>query len=122
MMCCEKVRRGQFNVQYHPGLECLGDYPSKHHITSHHQNVRPIYLRTKESPLFLTRVPKPIDMRECVGKTLVGYKNGRPLPVLPRNRSRLHHGLPLNVVPRGGVPSLQVEGCQASNNLQGTSP
>ena len=25
---CEKVRRGNFNVQYHPGLECLGDYPT----------------------------------------------------------------------------------------------
>ena len=25
----------------------LGDYPSKHHITAHLQNVRPIYLHTK---------------------------------------------------------------------------
>ena len=43
------------------------------------------------------------------------YKHRRPLPVLPINRSRLPQGLPLNVVPGGGVPSLQVEGCQASN-------
>ena len=51
----------------------------------------------------------------CVVKILVGYKHGRPLTVLPRNRSRLPQGLPLNGVPGGGVPSLQVEGCQASN-------
>ena len=113
---CEQVRRGNFKVQYHPGLECLGDYSSKHHITEHHQNVRPIYLHTKESPLFLPREMKPIDLRGCVGKNLVGYKHGRPLPVLPRNRSQLPHGPPLNGVPRGGVPGLQVEGCQASNN------
>ena len=24
---CEQARRGNFNVQYHPGLECLGDNP-----------------------------------------------------------------------------------------------
>ena len=88
---CEEVRRGNFNVQYHPGLECLRDYPSKHHSTAHHQNVISIYLHTNESPLFLPRAPKPSDLRGCVGKTLVGYKHGRPLTVLPRNRSRLTH-------------------------------
>ena len=82
--CCEQVKRRNFDVQWHPGLECLGDYPSKHHTTVHHQNVRPIYLHTKDSPLYLTRAPKPSDLRGCVGKTLTGYKNGRPLPVLPR--------------------------------------
>ena len=102
---CEQVRRGNFNVQYHPGLECLGDYPSKHHITANHQNVRPIYLHTKESPLFLPREPKPSDLRGCVGKTLSGYKHRRPLPVLPISRSQLPCGIPLNGVPRGGVPS-----------------
>ena len=65
---CEQVRRGNFNVQYHPGLECLGDYPSKHHSTAHHQKVRSIYLHTKESPLFLPRSPKPSDLRGCIGK------------------------------------------------------
>ena len=50
--------------------------------------------------------PKPSDLRGCVWEKLAGYKHGRPLPVLPRNRSQLPHGLPLNGVPRGGVPSL----------------
>ena len=44
---CDQVKMGNFNVQYHPGLECLGDYPSKNHIIAHHQDVRPIYLHTK---------------------------------------------------------------------------
>ena len=101
---CEQVRRGNFSVQYHPGLEFLGDYPSKHHITVHHQNFRPIYLHTKEPPFFLPRAPKPSDLRGCVGKTLAGYKHGRPLPVLPRIRTRLTRGTPLNGVPHGGVP------------------
>ena len=83
----DQVKRGDFDVQWHPGLECLGDYPPKHHITSHHQNVRSIYLHTKEYPLLLPRAPKPSDLRGCVGKTLVGYKRGSPLPVLPRIRS-----------------------------------
>ena len=51
----------------------------------------------------------------AVGKTLAGYKNGRTLPVLPRKRSQLPQGLPLNGVPGGGVPSIQVEGRQYSN-------
>ena len=100
---CDQVKRGNFDVQWHPGLECLGDYPSKHHITSHHQNVRPIYLHTKDSPVLLPRAPKPSDLRGCVEKTLVGYKRGRPLPVLPRIRSRLPRGT--QEVPWGCVPS-----------------
>ena len=99
---CDQVKRRNFDVQWHPGLECLGDYPSKYHITSHHQNVRPIYLHTKDSPLYQTRAHKPSDLRGCVGKTLAGYKRGRPLPVLPRIRPRLpretqrvpHYGMP----------------------------
>ena len=99
---CDQVKRGNFDVQWHPGHECLGDYPSKHHITSHHQNVRPIYLHTKESPLLLPKAPKPSDLRGCVGKTLAGYKRVCPLPVLPRIRSLLPRGT--QEVPRGGVP------------------
>ena len=102
---CDQVKMLNFNVQYHPVLEFLGDYPSKHHITAHHHNVRPIYLHTKESPLFLPRSPKPSDLVGCVRKTLAGYKRGRPLPVLPRIRSRLPREIPTYEVPCGGVPS-----------------
>ena len=57
----------------------------------------------------------PTYMEVYVGKTLAGYKHGRPLPVLPRNISQLSQRLPLNGVPGVGLPRLQVEGCQASN-------
>ena len=40
-----------------------------------------------------------------VGKTLAGYKCGRPLTVLPRSISQLPRGLPINGVPCSGVPS-----------------
>ena len=82
---CDQVKRRNFDVQWHPGLECLGDYSSKHHTTSHHQNVRRIYLHTKDSPLYLTRALKPSDLRGCVGKTLAGYKKGRPPSSAPKN-------------------------------------
>ena len=75
---CDQVKRRNFDVHWNPGLECLGAYPSKHHTTSHHQNVRPIYLHTKYSPLYLTRAPKPSDLRGCVGKTLADTKGGAP--------------------------------------------
>ena len=54
--------------------------------------------------------------KRIIGITMAGYKHGRSLPLLLRNRSRLPQGLPLNGFSGGGVPSLQVEGCQASNN------
>ena len=43
------------------------------------------------------------DLWFPVGKTMVGYKRGRPLPVLPRIRSRLPRGT--QELPQGGVPS-----------------
>ena len=46
-----------------------------------------------------------ISIGHVVGKTLADYKHGRPLTVLPRSRSQLPRGLPLNGVPRGGVSS-----------------
>ena len=97
---CDQVEEGNFNVQWHPGLENLGDYSTKHHEASHHINVRPIYLHTKTSPLELPRAQKPSDLRGCVGSTTEGYKRGRPLPVFPTTarppsvRSRLPRGGP----------------------------
>ena len=40
----------------------------------------------------------------CVGKTLAGYKHGRPFLVLPRIRSQLPCGITTHGVPRGGMP------------------
>ena len=49
---CDQVCRKIYNVQYHPGLENLGDYNSKHFEVGHHLKVRPVYVHTRNSPLF----------------------------------------------------------------------
>eukprot|EP00978_Attheya_sp_CCMP212_P018972 scaffold52559_cov64-Attheya_sp.AAC.3 len=82
----ETVKEGNFDVKWHPGLENLGDYTTKHHETEHHVNVRPIYLHMKESPRTLPRAMKPSDLRGCVGNKAGGYRTGRPLPIIPRSR------------------------------------
>ena len=55
---CDQVKEGNFDVQWHPGLENLGDYTTKHHDAKHHMNVRPIYLHTKDSPRTLPKIDK----------------------------------------------------------------
>ena len=40
----DRVRQGQFLIYWKPGKENKGDYFTKHHPTSHHREVRPIYL------------------------------------------------------------------------------
>ena len=49
---------------WHPGLENLADYPLKHHDTRHHICVRPFYLQTPTSPLFLPRAETPNQLRD----------------------------------------------------------
>ena len=38
-MCDQVLLQKLFDVQYHPGLENLGDYSSKHHDAGHHIKV-----------------------------------------------------------------------------------
>ena len=42
-----------FIFYYQPGLENLGDYPSKHHTADIHQHVRPYYVHMNNSPTLL---------------------------------------------------------------------
>ena len=47
----DRVKQGQFQVYWEPGLHNLADYTTKHHSGSHHKLVRPIYLyNAKHSP------------------------------------------------------------------------
>ena len=55
----DKQQQGEFNITYHPGQEILANYQSKHHIGSHHTNIRPWYLHTKNSPFVLPRALAP---------------------------------------------------------------
>ena len=41
---CDQVKRGLFDVKWHPGQENLGGYQSKNHLRKHHVHVRPMYL------------------------------------------------------------------------------
>lgn len=80
-----------FDFQYHPGLENLADYPSKHHTGSHHMEVRPYYVHMPNSPRYLVRAAKPSVRRGCVksGKT-TNYDSKYPLPKL----TRVSHTMP----------------------------
>ena len=56
------------NVEYHPGLENLGDYPTKHHTGAHHKHVRPYYVHEEgRSPTILPRAERPSARQGCVG-------------------------------------------------------
>ena len=52
---CEKDAQNVYSFQWHPGMENLADYQSKHHPGAHHTTVRPYYLHEKNSPRELPR-------------------------------------------------------------------
>jgi hypothetical protein len=35
----DKIAQGMYDISWHPGMENLADYQSKHHLGSHHANV-----------------------------------------------------------------------------------
>jgi hypothetical protein len=39
----DKVAQEMYDITWHPGLENLADYQSKHHVGLHHVAVRPYY-------------------------------------------------------------------------------
>ena len=80
---CDQVKRKQFDVQYHPGQENLGDYNSKHHETKHHRDVRPIYLHMQNSPRTLSRAMTASSLRGCVLNLRKGSTRPAPLTQLP---------------------------------------
>ena len=85
----DQVKRGNFDVQWHPGLENLADYFTKHFIGKHHQQVRPWYLQTNNSPRFLPRAAAPSTLRGCVGTLPDGYTKAGPLPRIDPYLSRV---------------------------------
>eukprot|EP00804_Cyclotella_cryptica_P013531 CCRYP_017239-RA/>CCRYP_017239-RA protein AED:0.45 eAED:0.45 QI:0/0/0/1/1/1/2/0/507 len=75
----DQVACKQFSVHWHPGLENMGDYYTKHHPTSHHQRVRPYYLFEPTSPLELPRAPTPEELRGCAK---IPFSASRQNPVI----------------------------------------
>ena len=92
---CDQVKRGIENVEYHPGQECLADYPSKHHDPRHHIKVRPIYQHERDLPIFLPQAMKPSNLRGCVGHIPGKYKRSLPMPVIQQAVQRLSSAQPL---------------------------
>jgi hypothetical protein len=77
-----------FAFLQHPGLENLGDYPSKHHTGAIHQHVRPYYIHEKNSPLVLPRALQPSARRGCAEILADPYHKQVPLPRIPNYRAQ----------------------------------
>jgi hypothetical protein len=69
-----------FKFYCQPGLENLGDYPSKHHTADIHQHVRPYYVHMDNSPTLLPRAMKPSTCRGCAEILGDPYSKKSPLP------------------------------------------
>ena len=78
----DKVAQEMYDLSWHPGQENLADYQSKHHVGSHHVNVRPYYLHMDNSPQYLPRALRPSTLKGCVGTLKDGYIRKVPLPRL----------------------------------------
>jgi hypothetical protein len=61
----DQVTHKQVRVLWHPGLENLGDYVTKHHGPKHHQHTRPYYTQQSNSPRHLSRALAPSALRGC---------------------------------------------------------
>jgi hypothetical protein len=69
-----------FKFYYQPGLENLGDYPSKHHTADIYQHVRPYYVHMDISPMLLLRAMKPSTCQGCAEILGDPYSKKSPLP------------------------------------------
>ncbi len=79
-----------FDLTWHPDIENLADYQSKHHVGSHHVKVRPYYLHMKNSPIEIQRALRPCTLKGCVGTLKGGYVHNVPLPRVPQVQSASH--------------------------------
>jgi len=101
----DQVENKIIDVSWHPGAECLADYPSKAHPPSHHQKVQPFYQHEDTSPRVLPQAPASRTMRGCVG-TNNGYLHGKS-PLLD----------PTSIVPPGTVAATACAIHQATQAL-----
>ena len=76
----DRVAQNQYHVHWEPGETNLADYYSKHHPSSHHVKVRPLYVHTKESPKWLPPakniVKQQPDLKGCVNPTGISDPTG----------------------------------------------
>jgi hypothetical protein len=61
----DQQKQGQFDICWEPGKTNLADYTNKHHPSSHHKRVRPIYLYMRdESPRTLQGCIEILSLNE----------------------------------------------------------
>ncbi len=84
------IAQKMYDVSWHPGMENLADYQSKHHIGSHHVRVRPWYLHMENSLRYLPRAQSRSTLKGCVGTLKDEYVCNVPLPRAPRIQSANH--------------------------------
>ena len=102
---CEKDAQNVYSFKWHPGMENLADYQSKHHPGAHHTAVRPYYLHEKNSPLELPRAIRPSTLKGCVGTLKDGYVRNVPLPRVPQIQSAKQIAPSAKqIAPKAGIP------------------
>ena len=84
---CKKEAQDVHSFEWHPRMENLAYYKSKHHPGAHHTVVRPYYLYEKNSPLELSCAHTPSTLKGYVGTLKDGYIRNVPLPWVPRIQS-----------------------------------
>jgi hypothetical protein len=87
---CEKDAQQVFLFKWHPVMENLADYQSKHQPGGHHTVVRPYYLHKKKSPLELPRTIRQSTLKGCVETLKDGYVRNVPLHSVKRIPSVSH--------------------------------
>jgi hypothetical protein len=100
---CKKDAQVVYPFKWHPGMENLAGYQSKHHPGAHHTTVWPYYLHEKKSPLELPHAIQPSNLKGCVGTLKDGYTRNVPLPQVPRIQSA---SLPMShesIAPKVGI-------------------
>eukprot|EP00957_Ditylum_brightwellii_P117759 8983609-Ditylum_brightwellii.AAC.1 len=70
----DQVQQGNFDIQWRPGMENLGDYVTKHHAPPHHIKICPLYLHTPTSLRFLPLALSPSVLQGCVDPVLAGRR------------------------------------------------
>jgi hypothetical protein len=61
----DRVKQGQFNVYWGPGLQNLADYFTKHHWSAHHKRIRDVYIHVNERPINRKGI-RDSTLRGCV--------------------------------------------------------
>jgi hypothetical protein len=86
----DKIAQNMYDVCWHPRMENLAEYQSKHHLGFHHVIVRPWYLHMENSLCCLPRAQSQSTLKGCVGTLKDGYIRNVPLSRAPQIQSANH--------------------------------